>query len=215
MILRTDILQKKVAGCTCYHPFSIIPVIAKVFERIVDNQGYNYLRWRTIRYIAINLGFEVFTLLWLLEATNNWSCNIDRYKVNAVLFLDSKKALILLITRSCCQNSMHIRFRGLGCASNWIRTFLKGRNQKCFANTPVKQVTYTKSLCVYIDNTTKSWNAPSSSQPQILRLVLGLLSVFEIIFQPQCGNLFSNLFFETPFLITVALLGTVAISRLF
>ena len=57
-------------------------------------------------------------------------------------FLDSKKALILLITRSCCQNSMHIRFRGLGCASNQARSFLNGRNQKCFANTPLKQVTH-------------------------------------------------------------------------
>ena len=33
--------------------------------------------------------------------------------------------------------------------------------------------------------------------------------MFEIIFQPKCGNLFSNLLFETPFLIIVALLGTV------
>ena len=63
LLLRTDILQKEVVGCTCYHPVSIIPVIAKVFERIVDNQGYNYLRWRRIRYIAVNLGFEVFILL--------------------------------------------------------------------------------------------------------------------------------------------------------
>ena len=79
---------------------------------------------------------------------------IDRGKVNAVVFLDSKKALILLITRSCCQNLMHIRFRGLGCAINWVRSFLNGRNEKCFANTPVKQVTQTNFLGVYIDNTT-------------------------------------------------------------
>ena len=139
------------------------------------------------------------------QATNNWSYNVDRGKVNAVVFLDSKKALTLLITRSCSQNSMHIRFRDLGCASNWVRSFLNGRNQKCFANTPVKQVTQKKSLGEYIHNTNYLGMHTSSSYPKRLRLVLGLWSVFEIIFQPQCGSLFLNLLFETPFLIIVAI----------
>ena len=54
-----------------YRPISIIPVTAKVFKIIAHNQVYNYS---------------------LVEATNNWTYNIDHGKDNAVVFLVLKKA---------------------------------------------------------------------------------------------------------------------------
>ena len=72
-----------------YRPISVISVIAKVFERIVYDQLYNFL---TNEDIISNhqSGFRSLhsTATALLEATDNWAFNIDRGNVNAVVFLD-------------------------------------------------------------------------------------------------------------------------------
>ena len=76
-----------------YRPISVISAVAKVFERIVYNQLSSYLSENNIlsRYQS---GFRSFhsTVTALLEATDNWAFNIDRGYVNAVVFLDLKKA---------------------------------------------------------------------------------------------------------------------------
>ena len=76
-----------------YRPISVISVIAKVFERIVYDQLYNFL---TNEDIISNhqSGFRSLhsTVTALLEATDNWAFNIDRGNINAVVFLDLKKA---------------------------------------------------------------------------------------------------------------------------
>ena len=74
-----------------YRP--VISVIAKVFERIVCDQLYNFLSNEDI-ISTHQLGFRSLhsTLTALLEATDNWVFKIDRGNVNAVVFLDLKKA---------------------------------------------------------------------------------------------------------------------------
>ena len=76
-----------------YRPISVISVIAKVFERIVYDQLKTFL---TNEDIISNhqSGFRLLHsfVTALLEATDNWSFNIDRGNVNAVVFLDLKKA---------------------------------------------------------------------------------------------------------------------------
>ena len=76
-----------------YRPISVISVIAKVFERTIYDQLYNFL---TNEDLISNhqSGFRSLhsTLTALLEATDNWAFNIDRGNVNAVVFLDLKKA---------------------------------------------------------------------------------------------------------------------------
>ena len=78
---------------TNYRPISVIPVVAKVFERVVYDQLYYYLTKNCIlsRYQS---GFRSLhsTVTALLEATDSWAMNIDRGFVNAVVFLDLKKA---------------------------------------------------------------------------------------------------------------------------
>ena len=67
--------------------------MAKVFERVVYDQLYYYLTKNCIlsRYQS---GFRSLhsTVTALLEATDSWAMNIDRGFVNAVVFLDLKKA---------------------------------------------------------------------------------------------------------------------------
>ena len=76
-----------------YRPISVISVIAKVFERIIYDQLYNFL---TNEDIISNhqSGFRSLhsTVTALLEATDDLAFNIDRGNVNAVVFLDLKKA---------------------------------------------------------------------------------------------------------------------------
>ena len=70
---------------TNYRPISIVPVVAKVFERIIYDQLYEYLNDNKL-LSSCQSGST------LLEATDNWSLNIDRGNINAVVFLDLKKA---------------------------------------------------------------------------------------------------------------------------
>ena len=76
-----------------YCPISVIPAIAKDFERIIYNQLSSYLSENNI-LSQCQSSFRSFhsTVTALLEATDNWAFNIDRGYVNAVVFLDLKKA---------------------------------------------------------------------------------------------------------------------------
>ena len=62
-----------------YRPISVISAIAKVFERVVDNQLSSYLTENNI-LSKCQSGFRSFhsTVTALLEATDNWAFNIDR-----------------------------------------------------------------------------------------------------------------------------------------
>ncbi|CAB4017179.1 Hypothetical predicted protein, partial [Paramuricea clavata] len=66
---------------------------AKVFERIIYDQIYAFL---TDNNLLCNsqAGFRCLhsTVTALFESTNNWAYNIDQGRVNAVVFLDLKKA---------------------------------------------------------------------------------------------------------------------------
>jgi len=77
-----------------YRPISVISVIAKAFERIVYDQLYAYLEEHNI-ICKYQSGFRAIhsTVTALLEATDTWTYNIDRGKINAVVFLDLKKGL--------------------------------------------------------------------------------------------------------------------------
>jgi hypothetical protein len=76
-----------------YRPISIIPVVAKVFERIIYDQIYAFLTDNNLLCNSQS-GFRCLhsTVTALLESTKNWAYNIDKGRVNAVVFLDLKKA---------------------------------------------------------------------------------------------------------------------------
>ena len=73
-----------------------------------------------------------FTVTALLEATDSWAYNIDQGNVNAVVFLDLKKAFdtvyhdILL--------SKFMKYGVHGTSYNWFRSYLGYRKQRCFIN---------------------------------------------------------------------------------
>ena len=74
-------------------PISIIPAVAKVFERILYDQFFKYLNDNDL-LVNRQSGFRSLrrTLTSLLEASNSWSVNIDNGLINGVIFIDLKKA---------------------------------------------------------------------------------------------------------------------------
>jgi len=75
-------------------PLSIIPVVAKVLEQIVHYQLYHYLNGNDL-LSRHQSGFHSLhsTVTALIEVTDNWSLHIDHGFINALVFLDLKKAL--------------------------------------------------------------------------------------------------------------------------
>ena len=76
-----------------YRPISVIRVVAKVSERIIYDQLYDYLLKNNL-LSTHQSGFRAVhsTVTALLEATDSWALNIDLGLINAVVFLDLKKA---------------------------------------------------------------------------------------------------------------------------
>ena len=72
---------------TNYRPISVIPVVAKVFERMIYDQLYHYLTKNNF-LSSQQSGFRSLhsTLTALIEATDSWAMDIDRGLVNAVVF---------------------------------------------------------------------------------------------------------------------------------
>ena len=118
---------------TNYRTVSIIPVVAKIFERVVYEQLYHYLTENCIlsRYQS-RFRSPHSTVTALLEATDSWAMNIDRGFVNAVVFLDLRKAFDtvdhnILLTK--------LQFYGIcGFCHKWFTSYLSNRTQTCRIN---------------------------------------------------------------------------------
>ena len=116
-----------------YRPISIVPIVAKVFERVIYDQLYIFIAENEL-LTNYQSGFRGLhsTVTSLLEATNEWAYNIDSGNVNAVMFLDLKKAFDT-VDHEILLNKLNA-YGIKGTAGNWLRSYLNERNQKCFVN---------------------------------------------------------------------------------
>ena len=76
-----------------YRPISVLPTVARVFEKLIFDQLFQYFSENEL------LGNEQYgfrslysTALALGKITNSWLLNIDDGKMNSAVFLDIRKA---------------------------------------------------------------------------------------------------------------------------
>ena len=113
-----------------YRPISVLPVVAKIFEKAVYNQFHKFLSDNKLLCNSQS-GFRSLhsTLTALLEATNSWSVNIDNSLLNGIIFIDLKKAFDTI--------DHGIILRKLECYGvdqrtlRWFSSYLSDRRQKC------------------------------------------------------------------------------------
>ena len=116
-----------------YRPISVISVVAKIFEKFTFEQLYEYLNNNNL-ISASQSGFRSLhsTLTALIEATDNWSINIDKGLLNGVIFIDLKKAFDTI------DHTILLRkLRIYGVDENGIKFFesyLSNRSQRCCVN---------------------------------------------------------------------------------
>ena len=116
-----------------YRPISVISVVAKIFEKFTFEQLYEYLNNNNL-ISASQSGFRSLhsTLTALIEATDNWSINIDKGLLNGIIFIDLKKAFDTI------DHTILLRkLRIYGVDENGIKFFesyLSNRSQRCCVN---------------------------------------------------------------------------------
>ena len=76
-----------------YRPISVLPVISKLFEKLVFNQLYHYMKVNSL-FTSDQSGFLRLhsTLTCLLKMSDDWYNGLDLSKLVGLVFIDLKKA---------------------------------------------------------------------------------------------------------------------------
>ena len=116
-----------------YRPISVLPVVSRLFEKLVFDQMYTFLNDNKLLY-SKQLGFRMLhaVLACLLKCTNDWYLNIDKGKFTSVTFIDLKKAFDtanheILLKKLYLYGIREKEFR-------WFRSYLSNRKQCCKVN---------------------------------------------------------------------------------
>ena len=116
-----------------YRPISVLPLVSKIFEKIIYRQLYDYFQDNSLLNMYQS-GFRSMhsMLTALLETTNYWSINIDNGLLNGVLFIDLKKAFDTINHEIILQ-----KLANYGVDQSALRFFVSylcNRSQKCSVN---------------------------------------------------------------------------------
>ena len=126
-----------------YRPISILPVISKIFEKILYEQLYEYFTTNNL-LSEQQFGFRRFhsTSTALLDCTDEWYVNMDCGLYNLAVFLDLKKAfdtvnhdiLLAKLELYGIKNTPLMLFK----------SYLSDRSQQCQVNGELSTLKYLK-----------------------------------------------------------------------
>ena len=76
-----------------YRPISVLPVISRLFEKLITNQLYHYMN-ENCHFSPVKSGFLRLhsTATNLLKNTDDWYIGMDLGRLVGVVFIDHKKA---------------------------------------------------------------------------------------------------------------------------
>jgi hypothetical protein len=116
-----------------YRPISILPLVSKVFEKIVFKQLYNYIMTNQL-LLKDQFGFRPghSTATCLISQINEWLQNIDNGQVNGIIQVDLRKAFDTVNHEILATKLSALGIHGL--ALNFFKSYLNNRVQKCQVN---------------------------------------------------------------------------------
>ena len=116
-----------------YRPISVLPVISKLFEKLVFNQLYHYMKENSL-FTFDQSGFLRLhsTLTCLLKMSDDWYNGLDLSKLVGLVFIDLKKAFDTVDHDILCKKLelYGVQQREL----SWFRSYLSNRKQFCRVN---------------------------------------------------------------------------------
>ena len=112
---------------------SVLPVISKLFEKLVFNQLYQYMKENGL-FSSCQSGFSRLnsTLTCLLKMSDDWYNGLDLGKLVGLVFIDLKKAFDMVDHDILCKKLEHygVQQREL----SWFRSYLSNCKQFCRVN---------------------------------------------------------------------------------
>ena len=116
-----------------YRPISVLPVLARVFEKLIFNQLYDYLD-KNKHLFSNQSGFRALhsVVTCLLNNTDDWYVNMDNGRYTANIFIDLKKAF-----DTVDHDILLAKLRKYGVENlelTWFTSYLTSRKQFCKVN---------------------------------------------------------------------------------
>ena len=116
-----------------YRPISVLPVISKLFEKLVNDQYYNFLVSNHLMYSHQSSFRRLHSVLTcLLKCTNDWYLNTENGKYTSVTFIDLKKAFDTVNHEILAKKLQIYGIRGKELL--WFKSYLSHRKQCCKVN---------------------------------------------------------------------------------
>ena len=99
-----------------YRPISVLPVISKLFEKLVFNQLYQYMKENGL-FTSDQSGFLRLhsTLTCLLKMSDDWYNGLDLSKLVGLVFINLKKAVDTVDHDILCKSSNFMVFNSENC----------------------------------------------------------------------------------------------------